>query len=154
MVKFATTQLDEVAVTGYAVRTAGARSSDDFWSVLDTGRCTIGTVEPDRWATESFLHPDPAMAGTIYTPAAGQIDGVWNFDPGFFGISPREALQMDPQQRLLTEVVWEAIEAAGLSRKSWDKDRTGVYIGASSSDYSTHFAGNPRAVDAQHELSV
>ncbi|MEO1423376.1 MAG: beta-ketoacyl synthase N-terminal-like domain-containing protein [Pseudomonadota bacterium] len=152
MVKFATTQLDEVAVTGYAVRTAGARSSDDFWSVLDTGRCTIGTVAPDRWATESFLHPDPAMAGTIYTPAAGQIDGVWNFDPGFFGISPREALQMDPQQRLLTEVVWEAIEAAGLSRKSWDKDRTGVYIGASSSDYSTHFAGNPRAVDAQFML--
>ncbi|MEL6677507.1 MAG: SDR family NAD(P)-dependent oxidoreductase, partial [Pseudomonadota bacterium] len=152
MVKFATTQLDEVAVTGYAVRTAGARNSREFWDVLDQARCTIGTVNPDRWATDSFLHPDAATPGTIYTPAAGQIDDVWDFDPGFFGISPREALQMDPQQRLLTEVVWEAMESAGLSRKRWDKGRTGVYIGASSSDYSSWFAGNPRAVDAQFML--
>src|SRR5262249_18332987 len=59
-------------------------------------------------------------------------------DADFFGISPREALAMDPQQRLVLEVVWEALEHAGVDPTVL-RDRTlgdvGVFVGVSASEY-------------------
>ena len=36
------------------------------------------------------------------------------FDPIPFGLSPRDAIAMEPQQRLAIEVVWDALEDAGI----------------------------------------
>ena len=44
------------------------------------------------------------------------------FDPRPFGISDAEAEQMDPQQRFV-------LECGGITRKSVNGSRTGVYIG-------------------------
>jgi len=138
-----------ISVIGYACRLPQAADADQFWDILANDRCVITEVAPDRWATERFGHPDPATMGKTYTWAAGQIDNIWNFDPGFFGISPREAIQMDPQQRLLLEVVWEALEHAGVTPSSLAGSKTGVYIGASSVDYSNRFMLDPSAADVQ-----
>ncbi len=139
----------EVSIVGYACRLPEASNADQFWDVLTAGRCVISAVKPDRWATERFVHPNPAVPGKTYTWAAGQIDNVWEFDPGFFGISPREAVQMDPQQRLLLQVVWESLEHAGLPPSSLAGSKTGVFIGASSLDYSNRFLFDPSAGDVQ-----
>jgi len=42
---------------------------------------------------------------------------------------------MDPQQRILLEVVWEALEDAGIDSKMLAKTATGVFVGISNSDY-------------------
>ncbi len=136
-----------LAITGYACRLPGARNAAAFWNLLDAGQSAISSIGPDRFNTARFLSAETGELGKTYTLAAGLLDDVWGFDPGFFGLSRREALQMDPQQRVLLQVVWEAIEHAGLRPGLMDRARTGVYVGASSSDHSMMFLGDPARVD-------
>jgi acyl transferase domain-containing protein/NADPH:quinone reductase-like Zn-dependent oxidoreductase/acyl carrier protein len=143
------TDVFDIAVTGYACRVPGARTPAEFWQVLSEGRCTITEVRPDRFRKELFWDPDPRARGKSYTFAAGQLDSIWDFDPGFFSLSHREAAQMDPQQRILLQVAWEAVEHAGLRPSAMAGERTGVFIGASASDYSNQFFMDLARIDAQ-----
>ncbi|WP_426959652.1 SDR family NAD(P)-dependent oxidoreductase [Muricoccus radiodurans] len=127
----------DLHIRGLAVRLPGAESPDAFWSVLDEGRCTVSDTVPEgRWRPERFLSPDRAARGTAYTFAGGYLRDAYGFDAAAFGFSPREAAQMDPQQRVLLEVVWEALEDAGLPPSRLARERVGVFVGASSTDYA------------------
>ncbi len=139
----------DIAIVGYSCRLPKAPDADSFWSILERGECVVGEIQPGRWARNRFGHADRQVAGKSYTWRAGQIDDPFGFDPTFFGISPREALQIDPQQRLLLEVAWEALEHAGIPAASLAGTETGVYVGASSVDYSNGFVVDPSASDIQ-----
>lgn len=141
-----------IAISGYACRLPHAPDAAAYWDLLANGKCAITTVTPDRFDVARFYSPNVTATGKSYSFAAGMLDDVWGFDPAFFGISPREALQMDPQQRLLLKVVWEALEHAGLAVDRLNKSRTGVYVGASSSDHSQGFMGDPARIDAPFML--
>ncbi|MEO1613041.1 MAG: polyketide synthase, partial [Pseudomonadota bacterium] len=149
MTAHSTKHLYDVAVSGYACRLPQAPSPDAFWRVLEDGCCVITETRDDRWSKSRYLHRDKNALGRSYTFAAGQVDDIWDFDPGFFNVSPREAIQMDPQQRILLQTVWEAVEHAGLRGEDLSEGRTGVYVGASASDHSFTFLGDPALVDAQ-----
>lgn len=136
---------NEIAIIGYGCRLPGAADPAAFWNVLEGGRSTVTQIQPDRWP-EARWRGDGA--GKSYVFAAGQLDAPWDFDPGFFGISPREAEQMDPQQRLMLQVTWEALEHARRPPSGLPKDRTGVFVGASSSDHANRFYMDPAAIDA------
>jgi acyl transferase domain-containing protein len=93
-------------------------------------------VPDDRWSKQKHGHPRPKEPGKAYTWAAGVLDDLWSFDPAVFGISPREAEQMDPQQRLMLELTWEALEDAGIPRTKLAGRDVGVFVGASSPEYT------------------
>ena len=124
----------KIAIVGFAYRLPGTDRTL-FWGDLTAGRDLVTRVPGDRWAQESFLHPNPKTPGASYTFAAGSIGDVTGFDAAFFGISPREAEQMDPQQRLLLELTWEAFEHAGIRPSDVRGSRAAVYIGFSGSDH-------------------
>ncbi|WP_339947401.1 SDR family NAD(P)-dependent oxidoreductase [uncultured Albimonas sp.] len=142
------TKPGEIAIVGYGCRLPGASDADGFWSLLKDGRCSVGQVDPSRWATDRWRNP-AGGPGRSYTFAAGQLDAPFDFDAGFFGISPREAEQMDPQQRLMLQVTWEALEKSGLRASDLPKATTGVFVGASSSDYANRFYYDPAGIDSQ-----
>ncbi|MEE3098165.1 MAG: beta-ketoacyl synthase N-terminal-like domain-containing protein, partial [Pseudomonadota bacterium] len=142
------TKPGEIAIVGYGCRLPGAPNADGFWELLRDGRCSVSRIQEDRWSRERYGHASGA-AGRSYTFAAGQLDAPFAFDAGFFGISPREAEQMDPQQRLLLQVTWEALEKSGLRPSDLPKATTGVFVGASSSDYSNRFYADAAAIDSQ-----
>src|SRR5271166_5783840 len=137
-----------IAIVGASCRFPGAEDLEGFWRLLDSGEDAVSEVDPQRWSTRFFYHPDRSEPGKSYTWAAGLINGVDLFEPSFFGISPREAAQMDPQQRLLLELVWHAIEDAGIPTSKIAGSITGVYIGASTTDYSDLRLGDPAAADS------
>lgn len=139
----------DISISGYASRVPGAGSADQFWSNLTNEICSVTSVPEDRFPLDRYGHPDRNVSGKSYTWAAGVIDDVWSFDPTFFGISPREAVQMDPQQRILLEVVWEAIEQAGIRPSELAGTDAGVFVGASSLDYHHRFVFDPAATDMQ-----
>lgn len=136
-----------IAITGYSFRMPGT-STATYWQDLLAGRDLVGTVDPQRWALETFLHPRKDHPGTTYTFAAGSIGDVTTFDAAFFGISPREAALMDPQQRLLLEMCWETLENSGIRPSRLRGSRCGVFIGIASADYSYRMADDLAVADS------
>lgn len=120
-----------------ACRLPGARNIDEFWQVLTGNSTTVGEVPPDRFDISSFYSPEPSTPGKTLSRFGGFLDDVRGFDAGFFRISPREAKVMDPQQRLLLQVVWEALEDAGIPPSSLAGSDAGVFVGQATGDYAT-----------------
>src|SRR3954470_13398438 len=137
-----------IAIIGASCRFPGAPSLEAFWELLVSGTDAISEVDAGRWSTRFFYHPTYGEPGKSYTWSAGLISDVDLFEPAFFGISPREAAQMDPQQRILLELVWHATEDAGIPANKLAGTATGVYIGASSTDYRDLRLGDPASADS------
>ncbi|MGH7030626.1 MAG: type I polyketide synthase, partial [Stellaceae bacterium] len=139
---------EAIAIVGASCRFPGADGLEMFWRLLASGGDAVSQIGPGRWSTRFFYHPDRSEPGKSYTWSAGLIDGIDQFEPAFFGISPREAVQIDPQQRLLLELVWHAIEDAGIPAHRLAGSATGVYVGASATDYSDLRLGDPSGADS------
>ncbi len=52
------------------------------------------------------------------------------FDASFFNINRADAIAMDPQQRQLLEVVYEAMENAGLTLEGVNGSQLGCFVGS------------------------
>ncbi|MDR3537910.1 MAG: beta-ketoacyl synthase N-terminal-like domain-containing protein [Acetobacteraceae bacterium] len=128
-----------IAIVGLGCRFAGdADGPDAFLAQLLAGGDAIRPVPASR-PTAALWHAAPEAVRL-----AGFLEGVEQFDAAFFGISPREAAQLDPQQRLLLEVAWRALEHAAIAPDRLNGSRTGVFVGATGSDYAALARSGPR----------
>jgi phthiocerol/phenolphthiocerol synthesis type-I polyketide synthase C len=123
-------------------------SVEDFWRLLVAQQCSVSRVPQERFAQSWYFNHRRGEPGKTYTFDAGVIDDIWGFDPGVFSITPREARQMDPQQRLVLQLVWEALEDAGVPASSLSRRNIGVYMGASSMDHSHRQYFDPAGTDS------
>jgi len=137
---------EPIAIIGIGCRLpGGANSAQAFWRLLREGRSAISEVPPERWDLATHFDGDPQTPLHQHVRHGGFVDGIDQFDAAFFGISPREAVCMDPQQRLLMEVAWQAIESAGQPLEAIRGSRTAVFMGISSSDYSSLLWASPES---------
>ena len=104
--------------------------------------------------TARYWHPRASEPGFSYTFAGGYLEDPFDFDPLAFGISPREAVQMDPQQRILLEVVWEALEDAGIAPGCLAGEAVGVYVGASNVDYQSAVSVDHAAIESHFVTGI
>ncbi|MBB3453651.1 acyl transferase domain-containing protein/NADPH:quinone reductase-like Zn-dependent oxidoreductase/acyl carrier protein/short-subunit dehydrogenase [Rhizobium sp. BK313] len=132
-----------IEIIGRASVAPGAGSIEELQLVLKEGRCTVGHIPDERWDLARFWHPVVGTQGKTYSYAAGVMADIYSFDPAVFGLSQREAMQMDPQQRILLNLVWRALEDANLPVDSFEGERVGVYVGASSLDHGNLTAEDP-----------
>lgn len=128
--EFETARREPIAIVGLGCRFPGADSPEAYWNVLASGRDVVTQIPAKRWNSESLFGRDASML-----QHAGVLDDVEHFDADFFGITGREALLLDPQQRLILEVVWEALEQAGIPATSLRGSDTGVFVGMTTTDY-------------------
>jgi acyl transferase domain-containing protein/acyl carrier protein len=130
---------EPLAIVGIGCRLPGAPDPKAFWDLLRRGGDAVRAISPDRWDVARYTWPtantDHRGADRQVVYQAGLLDRVDGFDAEFFGIAGREAQLMDPQQRLFLEVAWEALEFAGIPPTSLRGTRTGVFVGATTTDY-------------------
>lgn len=135
----------------------GSDSPDRYWSFLRSERCAIAETPRHRIDLTDAYDPDPRAPGKVYSRHGAFLDQrPEHFDASFFGISPHEAWPMDPTHRLLLEVAWESLEHAGIAPKSLEGTSTGVFAGASDSEYLTRQARltTSRDVTAYHGMAA
>ncbi len=137
-----------LAIVGMACRLPGAPNIDAYWDLLVSGRDAITRVPEARYDVARWYDPDPSVAGKMATQWGGFIDDVDAFDADFFGISAREAEAMDPQQRIVLELVWHALEDAGIRPEALRGTRTGVFVGISGNDYARLQSGTTDLLSA------
>ena len=121
---------DDIAIVGMGCNFPHAPNLDAYWSLLETGGNGISHVPGERWNSAYFME-----RGEIQTDWGGFLDNLKAFDAKFFQINPKAANVLDPQQRLLFQVVWHALENAGLDGLSLKDSKTGVYTGCATGEY-------------------
>ncbi len=144
-----TQQREPLAIIGAACRLPGGVSDlPGLWRLLAGAGDAVTELPEERCSLERFFSKAADMPGHGYTRAAGVISRIREFDPEFFGFSRKEATDMDPQQRIMLELAWETMEAAGVPPSVLRGSRTGVYIGASSMDFSMRGVADPGVLTA------
>jgi hybrid polyketide synthase/nonribosomal peptide synthetase ACE1 len=131
---------EPIAIVGSGLRFPGSSNNlSKFWQLLLRPRDLLKRIPEERFNIDNFYHPDPAHHGTTNVRESYFLDEDHrHFDAGFFNIKPSEVAAIDPQQRLLMEVVYEALDAAGIPLESLAGSRTGVYVGLMCADYDDH----------------
>ncbi|KAL4894008.1 hypothetical protein BDV59DRAFT_201321 [Aspergillus ambiguus] len=127
-------------IVGMACRVPGASTPNKLWDNIIQKKDLWQEMPKDRFNIDAFYHPESSHNGTINTKGGYFLDQpLGHFDNEFFGISGKEAVAMDPQQRILLEVVYEALEDAGIPLESVRGSSTAVYCGtfANANDYNS-----------------
>ncbi|MFG3509161.1 SDR family NAD(P)-dependent oxidoreductase [Streptomyces sp. NPDC047821] len=141
-------QDEPVAVVGAACRFPGKVDSlTSLWRLLLARRDTRQEVPAERWRQEELAGlPEQVSARLRY---GCFLDGdVYAYEPEFFGINAQEAPWVDPEHRLLSEVVWEAIEHAGIPAQRLSGTPTGMFFGLYQKDYMLRVQRPLEEVDA------
>ncbi len=123
---------NDIAIVGIACRLPGASTLQEFWENLKNNTTSIGRTPKERWNWPKEIDLKDKHRGIDH---GGYLNNIDHFDSLFFEISPRDALMMDPQQRMLLQLTWELFESSGRKPSDYRKSNTGVFIGASGSDY-------------------
>ncbi|KAI3012330.1 hypothetical protein CBS147346_707 [Aspergillus niger] len=124
-------------LVGYACRVAGADRPSKLWDNLVQQKDVRCKMPANRFNVDNFFHPDGTHKGTTNAKYGYYLDqDLGHFDRSFFHISGKEAEAMDPQQRLILEVVYEALEDAGITLEEINGSRTSVLCGSFTNDYN------------------
>ncbi len=132
---------NSVAIIGVGARFPGSTDAVAFRRAIRAGVVQVQAVPPERWDHRIVHSPERRHANKTPAQAGAFIDGFNRFAPEFFGITPKRAKIMDPQQRLMLEIARHALEDAGYARRRLGGGKTGVYVGACSSDHRLLVAG-------------
>ncbi|MFL0800592.1 MAG: SDR family NAD(P)-dependent oxidoreductase [Agarilytica sp.] len=145
-------QLGDVAIVGVSCKLPGGiETKEEFWDFLVSEESAISALPKNRWRWPDGIEPSSNHEGI---DRGGFVSGIDEFDAEFFRISPRESELMDPQQRIMLQLSWQCIEDAGYAASDLVGSRTGVYIGASGSDYQLLLNERLNDVDAYTGLAT
>jgi acyl transferase domain-containing protein/7-keto-8-aminopelargonate synthetase-like enzyme len=137
----------DIAVVGMACRFPHAKDLPDLWRLVTEGEVAFEDIQDTRWKHSAFYEPNDVRApDKTYVRKGAFIDGVDEFAALHYGLAPRRVQVMDPQQRLAIEATRQALQDAGYDKKAFDRASTGVFFGASVSEYKDLMGARNRAL--------
>jgi len=133
-----------IAIIGMSCSFPGSPDLESYWQTIRDGAVHFQEIPADRWDHSLFHGTNRREADTTYAKKAACLRDVRSFSPERYGIPPRRAVAMDPQQRLILDQTRLALDDAGYGDRSLPRC-TGVYIGASVSEYKDLMVSRVRA---------
>lgn len=139
---------DDIAIVGMSCKLPGGiETPEGLWNAIINEDDLVGVLPENRFVWPKDIDPENTYKGI---DRGGFIEDVTAFDADFFRISPRDAKSMDPQQRILLELAWSCLENAGITPSSMRDSATGVFVGASGSDYARLLQESGAGIEAPH----
>ena len=139
-------QKENIAIIGMACRLPGKNNSPEvLWNFLKEGKSAISYLPKDRWLWPKEIDLKNKYIGI---DQGGFLEDIQYFDADFFRIPSEEAKQIDPRQRILLELAWEVLNNSGYAENALSSSNTGVFIGASGSDYRLCLERNHKNINA------
>ncbi|KAF0524901.1 polyketide synthase [Gigaspora margarita] len=123
---------DMIAIVGMAGCFPGAKSVDELWEMVTTGKNALHRFTDKE--LEQLGIPASLRSNSNYVPTCGLLADIDKFDANFFNINAQDAVNMDPQQRLLLEKSVQALDDAGIDPRR-EKGKIGVFIATEYSKY-------------------
>lgn len=153
-----TSTVKPIAIIGTGVRLPNQiNSTKKLWQLLIDKKNAVSKIPTDRFNVDEIYDKDYLAVGKTNSMYGTFLQNdVRAFDADFFGISPREAKSIDPLQRMILEVVYEALETAGIASNSLKGSNTGVFIALGNSDYiqARFRSGNLNTVDVYDATGI
>ncbi|KAJ0120669.1 Nonribosomal peptide synthetase 14 [Diaporthe amygdali] len=130
---------EPIAIIGSGCRYPGtANTPSKLWSLLKEPYDLSKKAPTSRYNVDGFYHENGEHHGTTNAPNAYWFqEDPRLFDASFFSITPKECEAIDPQGKVLLEVVYEAMESAGLTIQSCTGKKVGVFVGTMTADYDS-----------------
>lgn len=145
-------ETDDIAIVGMSGVLPKSPNLEAFWRHLVAGDDLVSDIPSERWNWEEFCSKEERGRRDVALRYGGFIPDIDRFDAAFFGIAPHEARLMDPQHRLFLQLVWQALEDAGIAPSSLAGTNTGLFVGVANFDYNGLIKSYGHAVEA-HELT-
>ncbi|KAK2054714.1 hypothetical protein LY76DRAFT_638245 [Colletotrichum caudatum] len=137
-----------IAIIGMGCRFAGnVTGPGRLWELLKSGISGWSEIPDSRFATNGILHPKKDKIGSTNVRGGyflGTDPGA--FDASFFNLSTEVASTLDPQIRMTLEVVFEAMESAGIKLPDIQGSDTSVFAGCMVRDYHDTLARDPHTL--------
>ncbi len=140
---------EPIAIVGVSCMMPCSNNLEEFWQNLISGKDMINEIPEDRWDWKTYYGDPSKELNKTSIKWAGFMNEVDKFDASFFKISPKEAELMDPQQRIFLEIVWKTIEDAGYKVSDLSTTKTGIFVGATESEYKYLIEQSDSQLDAQ-----
>ncbi|RFU78094.1 polyketide synthase [Trichoderma arundinaceum] len=147
---------DPIAIVGMACRLPGENTSPTkLWEFLKRGGIASNKVPENRFSIKGH-YDGSKKPGTMRPPGGMFLENIdlADFDASFFGISTAEAISMDPNQRQMLEVVYEAMENAGITLEQVSDAPVGCFIGSFASNYHDMQNRDPEDRPASIEIGI
>lgn len=138
------TESRSIAIIGMSCSFPGSPDVETYWRTIRDGAVHFREVPADRWDHSLFHSTNRREADATYAKKVACLHDIRSFSPERYGIPPRRAVAMDPQQRLILDQTRLALDDAGYGGRSLPRS-TGVYIGASVSEYKDLMVSRVRA---------
>ena len=127
---------DAVAIIGMGCVLPGALNIAAYWDLLASGRDPKCPAPPGRWRPDLACKPGPHQRFHCPTSLGGYITD-FQYDWRARKLPPKQVAQADLLQFMLLDAADQALQDAGLDKRSFDRVRTGVLVGT---EFSGDFA--------------
>lgn len=118
---------DLIAVVGVGVVAPDANSSDEFWSLVSSGKSAISEVTDDRWRADLY-HSEEGGPRSTSSMRGGFIRG-FEFNWKKHRVPPKQIQNSNPLQYMLLDAADQALIDAGLGDMKFPRERASVVVG-------------------------
>ena len=147
----ASTDDDLIAVVGVGVVAPDANSSDEFWTLVSSGKSAISEVTDDRWRADLY-HSEEGGPRSSSSKMGGFIRG-FEFNWKKHRVPPKQIQNSNPLQYMLLDAADQAFIDAGLGDMNFPRERASVVVGTMfGGDFSSHMQVGLRLPSIEREL--